>query len=371
MSRLSLDTIATLPKAVLHDHLDGALRPLTVWELAHEIGHDLPVDNGQALGTWFHQAADSGSLVQYLETFKHTVAVMQTEAGLMRVCREYVLDLAADGVVYGETRYAPELFTEGALSMEDVVQIVQQGLAEGMQAAAELGSPVRVGTILCAMRMAQRSYEVAELALRYRDRGVVGFDIAGAELGFPASDHKAAFDLLHENNFPVTIHAGEADGLESIWQAVSVCNTQRIGHGVRIAEDISSFDPATAEVTPDSAMLGQLASWVRDRRIALEVAPCSNVQTGASESIAKHQITLLHRLGFNVTLNTDNRLMSATSMTHEMAQLVAQAGWTAQDLYIVTVNALESAFIPWDERNAIIRDVIDPGYAPVLEDAPE
>ncbi|TKA01433.1 adenosine deaminase [Actinacidiphila oryziradicis] len=348
---LDAGTVRRLPKAVLHDHLDGGLRPATLVELAEAAGHPLPHTDPAGLGAWYVEAASSGDLVRYIATFEHTLAVMQTREGLLRIAEEYVLDLAADGVVYAEVRYAPELHLRAGLTLAEVVETVQEGLAAGMARAAEAGTPVRVGTLLCAMRMTFLSREVAALTVAFRDAGVVGFDIAGAEDGFPPSDHLAAFDHLHRENMPVTIHAGEAFGVPSIWEAVQLCGAQRIGHGVRITDDIAGTKP------------GPLASWVRDHRIALEICPTSNVQTGAAASIAEHPITLLLDLGFRVTLNTDNRLVSGTSMTREMSLLVNEAGWTLDHLRTVTVNALKSAFIPFPERNALISDVVLPGYA--------
>ncbi|MFD6023577.1 adenosine deaminase [Streptomyces griseoluteus] len=352
--RIDSETLRRLPKAVLHDHLDGGLRPATVIELAAAVGHTLPTTDPGELAAWYVEAAGSGDLVRYIGTFEHTLAVMQTREGLLRVAEEYVLDLAADGVVYAEVRYAPELNTRAGLSLAEVVETVQEGLAAGMAKAAAAGTPVRVGTLLCGMRMFDRVGEAAELAVTYRDAGVVGFDIAGAEDGFPPADHLAAFEHLRAESVPFTIHAGEAYGLPSIHQAVQVCGAQRLGHGVRITEDIVD------------GKLGRLAGWVRDRRIALEMCPTSNLQTGCATSIAEHPITALKDLGFRVTLNTDNRLVSGTTMTREMGLLIEEAGWTAKDLRTVTVNAVKSAFIPFDERKALIEDVILPGYAEAL-----
>ncbi|GGM07696.1 adenosine deaminase 2 [Streptomyces fumigatiscleroticus] len=352
--RIDTDTLRRLPKAVLHDHLDGGLRPATVVELAEAVGHTLPTTDPDALAAWYYDAANSGDLVRYIATFEHTLAVMQTREGLLRTAEEYVLDLAADGVVYAEVRYAPELLVKGGLSLPEVVGTVQEGLAAGMAKAAAQGTPVRVGTLLCGMRMFDRTREIAELVVAHRDAGVVGFDIAGAEDGFPPADHLAAFAYLRRENMPFTIHAGEAHGLPSIHQALQVCGAQRIGHGVRITDDIVD------------GKLGRLAGWVRDRRIALEMCPTSNLQTGAATSIAEHPVTALKDLGFRVTLNTDNRLVSGTTMTREMSLLVEQAGWTVEDLRTVTVNALRSAFLPYDERKALIEDVVLPGYRSVL-----
>ncbi|MEQ6026979.1 adenosine deaminase [Streptomyces salinarius] len=356
-TRIDAETLRRLPKAVLHDHLDGGLRPATVVELAESVGHTLPTTDPDELAVWYYEAANSGDLVRYIATFEHTLAVLQNREGLLRAAEEYVLDLAADGVVYGEVRYAPELNTAGGLSMAEVVETVQEGLATGMAKAAAAGTPVRVGTLLCGMRMFDRVREAADLAVAFRDAGVVGFDIAGAEDGFPPADHLDAFEHLRRENVPFTIHAGEAHGLPSIHQALQVCGAQRIGHGVRITDDI-----------PDLAAgkLGRLAAWVRDRRIALEMCPTSNLQTGAATSIAEHPITALKDLGFRVTLNTDNRLVSGTTMTREMSLLVEQAGWSVEDLRTVTVNALKSAFVPFDERKALIEDVVLPGYASAL-----
>ncbi|MET7482185.1 adenosine deaminase [Streptomyces sp. NPDC005538] len=353
-TRIDADLLRRLPKAVLHDHLDGGLRPATVVELAETVGHTLPTTDPDELAAWYFDAANSGDLVRYIATFEHTLAVMQNREGLLRTAEEYVLDLAADGVVYGEVRYAPELNTGGGLALSEVVETVQEGLAAGMAKAAAAGTPVQVRTLLCGMRMFDRVAEAADLAVAFRDAGVVGFDIAGAEDGFPAADHLAAFEHLRRESVPFTIHAGEAYGLPSIHQALQVCGAQRIGHGVRITDDIVE------------GKLGRLAGWVRDRRIALEMCPTSNLQTGAATSIAEHPITALKDLGFRVTLNTDNRLVSGTTMTREMSLLVEEAGWTVEDLRTVTVNALKSAFIPYDERKALIEDVVLPGYASAL-----
>jgi adenosine deaminase len=353
MVAITHEDIVKAPKALLHDHLDGGLRPATIVELADAIGHPLPSDDPGRLGEWFVTAADSGSLERYLETFAHTVAVMQTPAALHRVARECALDLAADGVVYAEVRYAPEQHLEGGLTLDEVVEAVHAGFVDGVAEAAALGRPVRIGTLLTAMRHAARSQEIAELAVRYRDNGVVGFDIAGAEAGFPPTRHLDAFEYLQRENFHFTIHAGEAFGLPSIWQAIQWCGADRLGHGVRIVDDI----------TGSERMLGRLAAYVRDKRIPLELCPSSNVQTGAAASIADHPIGLLHDLRFRVTVNTDNRLMSGTSMSREMTLLAEAFGWGWSELQWLTINAMKSAFIPYDERLAIITEVIKPAYA--------
>ncbi|MDG4768710.1 adenosine deaminase [Solwaraspora sp. WMMD792] len=360
MVAVSLAEIVRAPKVLLHDHLDGGLRPATVVELADEVGHVLPVTDPSELGRWFVSAADSGSLERYLETFAHTVAVMQTEAGLFRVAAECAVDLAADGVVYAEVRFAPEQHLSRGLGLGQVVEAVLAGFAAGCAEAAEAGRVIRVGTLLTAMRHAARSQEIAELAVRYRDVGVVGFDIAGAEAGFPPTRHLDAFEFLQRENFHFTIHAGEAFGLPSIWQAIQWCGADRLGHGVRIVDDI--------EVGGGGVRLGRLASYVRDKRIPLELCPSSNVQTGAVGSIGEHPVGLLRDLRFRVTVNTDNRLMSGTSMSREMWLLVEAFGWGWSELRWLTVNAMKSAFIPFDERLAVIDDVIKPAYRSLVED---
>ncbi|CAM5440618.1 MULTISPECIES: adenosine deaminase [Streptomyces] len=353
----SADQIRRAPKVLLHDHLDGGLRPGTIVELAQDTGYDrLPETDPGKLGLWFREAADSGSLERYLETFSHTVGVLQTRDALFRVAAECVEDLAEDGVVYAEVRYAPEQHLDGGLTLEEVVEAVNEGFREGERRAREAGHRIRVGALLTAMRHAARSLEIAELANRYRDLGVVGFDIAGAEAGYPPTRHLDAFEFLKRENNHFTIHAGEAFGLPSIWQALQWCGADRLGHGVRIVDDIETAADGTVR-------LGRLASYVRDKRIPLELCPTSNLQTGAARSYAEHPIGLLRRLYFRVTVNTDNRLMSGTSMSREFEHLVEAFGYSLDDMLWLSVNAMKSAFIPFDERLAMINDVIKPGYA--------
>ena len=356
MSEPTREEIRRAPKVLLHDHLDGGLRPQTVLELADQVGHALPASDADSLARWFAESADSGSLVRYLETFDHTVGVMQTPEALERVARECVEDLADDGVVYAEVRFAPEQHVETGLALDEVVEAVQSGFAAGMAAA---GGRIVVRQLLTAMRHQARSREIAELSVAWRDRGVVGFDIAGAEAGFPPTRHLDAFEYLQRQNFHFTIHAGEAFGLPSIWEAIQWCGADRLGHGVRIVDDITVDDEGEVR-------LGRLAAYVRDKRIPLELAPASNVQTGAAASIAEHPIGLLTRLRFRVTVNTDNRLMSRTSMTSELAALVDAFGYGLPDLRWFAINAMKSAFLPFDERLAIIEQVIKPGYAAMM-----
>jgi adenosine deaminase len=352
VSEPTREQIRQAPKVLLHDHLDGGLRPETVLELAARVGHRLPAEDAESLGLWFAESADSGSLVRYLETFEHTVGVMQTEAALERVARECVADLAADGVVYAEIRYAPEQHVSSGLSLDQVVGAVRSGFEAGM---VDAGGRIVVRQLLTAMRHQARSREIAELSVKWRDSGVVGFDIAGAEAGFPPTRHLDAFEYLQRQNFHFTIHAGEAFGLPSIWEAIQWCGADRLGHGVRIVDDITVDEDGTAR-------LGRLAAYVRDKRIPLEMAPASNVQTGAATSIAEHPIGLLTDLRFRVTVNTDNRLMSQTSMTSEMIALVEAFGYDLARLRWFTINAMKSAFLPFDERLAIIEGIIKPGY---------
>ena len=356
-SPVPLDLIVAAPKVLLHDHLDGGLRPQTVLDLAAESGYsDLPATDAESLGRWFSEAAYSGSLERYLETFKHTVGVTQSESALARVARECAEDLAADGVVYAEVRFAPELHVEKGLNEREIIEAVLSGFATGVVAAAAGGRQIRIGVLLTAMRTAANARSIAELAVEYRDRGVVGFDIAGAEAGFPPTRHLDAFEYLRRENAHFTIHAGEAFGLPSIWEAIQWCGADRLGHGVRIMDDIN--------VAPDGTVsLGKLAAYVRDRRIPLELCPTSNVQTGAAESIATHPIGLLRTLGFRVTVNTDNRLMSGTSMSREMDLLSQAFGWGLKDMEWLTINAMKSAFLGFDERLEIINTQIKPGYA--------
>ncbi|GAA1119405.1 adenosine deaminase [Arthrobacter flavus] len=362
---LSFD-LRSLPKVSLHDHLDGGLRPSTIIELAEAVGHQLPSTDAVALGEWFRESANSGSLVRYLETFDHTIAVMQTREGLIRVAREFVEDLADDGVVYGEVRWAPEQHTAQGLSLDEAVEAVQQGLDEGVDAIVAGGRAIQVGQLITAMRHADRGQEIAELAVRHRDKGAVGFDIAGAEDGFLPSRFKDAFTYLAEHQFPVTVHAGEAAGLESIVDALVHGHALRLGHGVRIAEDIEiDYDENSDEPELGVVTLGQVASWVRDRGIVLEVCPSSNLQTGAIEAfggdIASHPIDLLFQLGFKVTVNTDNRLMSGVTLTDEFELLSETFDYDLDDLLELTLNAVNAAFLPLEDREALA-DYVTEGF---------
>ena len=347
---LTPERILAAPKVLLHDHLDGGVRPATVLELAREIGYSgLPTGDVDELARWFVADAPGSDLVRYLEGFAHTIAVMQTRDQLERVASETAYDLALDGVVYAEIRFAPELHQQQGLSLDEVVESVLAG------------KHIIVRTLVSAMRQAHRSEEMAALAVRYRDAGVCGFDIAGPEDGFPPTEHLPAFHLIQRENFHMTIHAGEAFGLPSIWEAVQFCDAERLGHGVRIVDDITRVG--------DEYRLGRLASFVRDRRIPLEVCPTSNVHTGAAPSLAEHPIELLRRLRFRVTLNTDNRLMSGITLSSEFAACAEAFGWTLEDMEWLTLNAAKSSFYQFDQRLALINHVIKPGYAALRAEA--
>lgn len=348
---LDLDTIRALPKVALHDHLDGGVRPQTIIDIAAEIGHHLPATNAPTLATWFFESADSGSLVRYLETFDHTIAVMQRPEDLRRIAREFVEDQAADGVVYAEARWAPEQHLREGTTLTEAVGAVRDGLIEGMAACAASGAPVIARQIITAMRQNDAGLSIAELAVASRDALVGGFDIAGPEDGFPPSRLADAFHHLQRHNLPYTIHAGEAAGPESIWEAVQLMRADRIGHGVRIVEDLVG-----EQVVP-----GTLAAYLRDRRIVLEVCPTSNLQTGIAEGYAQHPFGLLERLGFAVTVSCDNRLMSGTSLSEEFAHLCDAFGYGIADLHRFTETALNAAFLDHLERERL-RTAIAEGY---------
>jgi adenosine deaminase len=348
----TLEALRDVPKVLLHDHLDGGLRPTTVIELAEETGYpDLPTKDPDDLSEWMTRGASRKDLLLYLETFAHTVGVMQTRDALVRVARECAEDLAADGIVYAEVRYAPEQHLHGGLGLDEVVEAVQEGFRQGADRTG-----IRIGTLLTAMRTAARSLEIAELAVRWRDRGVVGFDIAGAEAGHPPTRHLDAFERVRRENFHLTIHAGEGFGVPSIWEALQLCGAERLGHGVRLVDDIetSAYGPPR---------LGRLADLVRDRRVPLELCPTSNVHSGAAPSIEEHPIGMLMDLKFRVTVNTDNRLMSATTLSQEFAQLVDAFGIGWDRVRRLTINAMKSAFLPFDERVRLLDEVIRPAYA--------
>lgn len=347
------DRVASLPKAVLHDHLDGGLRVATLLEFAEATGYTaLPTQDAEVLAAWMDQG-ESGSLERYLASFAHTVAVMQTPEAVARVSYEALEDLAADGVVYAEIRFAPSLNTAQGMRLDEVIEASLDGMRR-----AERDHGIAFGLIVDALRHEGGADAVARTAVRYVHDGVVGFDLAGPELGYPPDQHLAECRLVREAGLGLTLHAGEADGPQSIWRAYGRCHAQRIGHGVRIVEDTIVRDG-------EIVRLGSLARTLRDHRVPLEVCPTSNLHTGVVATLAEHPVGMLQRAGFNVTLNTDNRLMSRVSMTDEYLNAVAHHGFTIEDLEMVTINALEAGFGDWDQRRSLIEDVVRPAYAAV------
>src|SRR5580698_6021710 len=354
--RLDKALLQSLPKVLLHEHLDGVLRPQTVIELAAEAGYaELPTTDPQALAQWFHRGANRGSLAKYLEGFSHTIAVMQTEEALERVAYEQAEDLSKDGVIYFETRFAPVFHTQKELTHQQIVSAVLKGLERGRK---DFG--IFSGLIICAMRNRHESLEMAELAVDFRARGVVGFDLAGEEGGYPPKKHVDAFHYIQRENFNITVHAGEGFGKESIWQAIQYCGAHRIGHGTRLIDDIAVADGKAVK-------LGDLAQYVLDKRLPLEICLISNVHTGATPSLEQHPFKILYQEKFRVTLNTDNRLMSDTSMTKEFEAAAATFRLTVDDFEKITINAMKSAFLPYSQRCDVIYKIIKPGYAQIRE----
>jgi adenosine deaminase len=357
--KLDRGVLKSLPKVLLHEHLDGVLRPKTVIELARSAQYDqLPTENPEELARWFHQGANQGSLAKYLEGFAHTIAVMQTEEALERVAYEQAEDLRQDGVVYFETRFAPVFHTRRGLTHQQVVSAVLKGLERGRK-----NFGISSGLLICAMRNMDVSLEMAELAVDFRERGVVGFDLAGEEGGYPPKKHVEAFHYIQRQNFNITIHAGEGFGKESIWQAIQYCGAHRIGHGTRLIDDIAIADGKAVK-------LGELAQYVLDKRIPLEICLLSNVQTGAARSLAEHPFKIFYQEKFRVTLNTDNRLMSDTTMTKEFEAAQETFGLSLEDFEKITINAMKSAFLPYDRRCDFIYSAIKPGYARIRSSRP-
>jgi len=348
------EQIRRAPKVALHDHLDGGLRPATIIELAPAAGLHLPADSPEALGQWFFQQADSGSLASYLTTFQVTLAVMQTYDNLRRVAAEFVLDQADDGVVYAEARWAPAQHTRCGLSLEDAVRSVRDGLADGMAQAAEQGRVIVARQLLTELRGLEPTTDIAELAIAYRDDSVAGLDCAGPELGFSSTVFAQTWQMARQANMLVTIHAGEADGLASIAEALHVCGARRIGHGVRLIDDIDCSGTAPK--------LGRLAQYVATLGIPLEVSPTSNLQTGVAPDLARHPFDQLYRAGINVTVNCDNRLMSRTTLTREFVNLMETFGYDLTDVRRLTLNAARAAFLPVEEKRWLLHDVVEPGF---------
>lgn len=351
------EIIKTVPKVLLHEHLDGTLRPETIIELAREINYDkLPTEDPVELKNWFHRGANKGNLVEYLQGFEHTCAVMQTREALKRVAFEMMEDMYNDGVCYIEIRFAPIFHTLKGLYMDDVVSAVLEGLEEGKQKFK-----VEFGLLLCGMRNMQDTLEIAELAVNYRKKGVVGFDLAGEEGGYPPKKHIDAFEYIQRENFNITIHAGEAFGKESIWQAIQWCGAHRIGHGTRILDDL------VTDKDGNVIGMGDLANYILDKRIPIEICLLSNVHTGAIDRIENHPFAKLYKNKFRVTINTDDRLMSDTTMTKEFLTAIEHFNLTLEDVEKITINSMKSAFIPYNDRIGYIYNVIKPGYQNIRE----
>ncbi len=349
--------IRATPKVLLHDHLDGGLRPQTIINLAKDLRYNkLPTKDPEELGMWFHRGANKGNLVEYLQGFEHTTAVMQTKEALEQVAYEMMEDMKNDGVCYVETRFAPVFHTNKGLYPEDVVSAVLDGLEKGKK---DFG--VGYGLILCGMRNMKNTLEIAELAVNFRSQGVVGFDLAGEEGGYPPKKHVDAFQFIQRENFNITIHAGEAFGKESIWQAIQWCGAHRIGHATRLQEDIT-FDNKGNVVA-----FGELAQYVLDKRIPLEICLLSNVHTGAIDKIENHPFGVLFKEKFRVTINTDDRLMSNTTMTKEFLTAIEYFNLTLDEIEKITINSMKSAFIHYKERLDFIYNVIKPGYQKIRE----
>ncbi len=350
--KLTPEILQQLPKVLLHEHLDGGLRPSTVIDLAKACHYTaLPTDDPAELGAWFHRGANKGSLPEYLEGFAHTIAVMQTKEAIERVAFEFIEDMFNDGVVYAECRFAPVFHTEQGLTPEAVVQAALDGFHRGEQKYG-----VKWGLIICAMRHMTDSLEWAEMAIDFRYRGVVAFDLAGEEAGYPPKKHVPAFQAIQAANFYSTLHAGEAFGIASIWQALQLCGAHRLGHATRLTDGMTIVDGKIVK-------MGSLAQYILDRRIPLEMCLSSNVHTGAVPSMAEHPFKLYYERGFRVTINTDDRLMSDTTMTKEFAVAVECFGLKLRDLEKITMNSAKSAFIDFDARLQLIYDVIKPLFA--------
>lgn len=351
------EIVKNVPKVLLHDHLDGGLRPSTIIELAKELKYSkLPTSDPGELAEWFHRGANKGNLVEYLQGFEHTCAVMQTKEALFRISYEMMEDMYKDGVCYVETRFAPVFHTQKGLYHEDIIQAVLQGLENGKQ---DFG--VGYGLILCGMRNMKNTLEIAELAVNFRNQGVVGFDLAGEEGGYPPKKHLDAFQYIKQKNFNITIHAGEAFGKDSIWQAIQICGALRIGHATRLVEDMV-FDKDGNIVA-----LGELAQYVLDTRLPLELCLLSNVHTGAVDKLENHPFIKYYKEKFRVFLNTDDRLMSDTTLTKEYLTAIEMFGLNLDDVEKLNINAMKSSFSPYKTRLHYIYNVIKPGYQKMRE----
>ncbi|MBN2694837.1 adenosine deaminase [bacterium] len=335
---LTKEEIRRFPKTDLHLHLDGSLRLSTILDLAKKDNVDLGVTTEEELAKLIHMGENCSSLEEYLIAFRVTLSVLQTEESLYRVAYELAEDAAAENVRYMEVRYAPVLHREKGLSLTQIIEAVLHGLKAG-----ERDFGVKSGVILSGIRNISNEYSLrlAELAVAYKNFGVVGFDLAGAEANYPAKDHQEAFKLIRFNNINSTCHAGEAYGPESIHQALHLVGAHRIGHGTRLRED------------------GNLLNYVNDHRIPLEVCIKSNVQTGAVQNIKTHPVRFYYDLGIRVTINTDNRLITDTTVTDELYLLHTVFKFSVEDLRNVIINGFKSAFLPYRQKQELLKNVLE------------
>ncbi|RFA18986.1 adenosine deaminase family protein [Subtercola boreus] len=364
---------AAFPKITLHDHLDGSLRPETLIDLAAQSGVELPYTDPEKMASWFTGEITEPKIDHWDEKFGLTTRVMQTEDAIVRVAREWVIEAAADGVIYGETRWAPEKHILGGLPLEVTVEAVATGLAEGEAEVAAAGGHIRARQLICGMRSSTLSFEIARLAVAMYGKwggSVAGFDIAGPEDGFPIRDHLDATELLHRSGVPYTLHTGEADGAHSVWETVHLAHTLRLGHGTRIIEDVTLNgrplavrtavqDVAAARAAGTAVLvLGQTAQWVVDRRIPLEQCVTSNSQGGVVTGRENHPIDLLRELGFTLTINPDNRVMSKTSISQEFRRIEEQFGWGVPEFTVAELAGVDAAFVSGAERVALRAELL-------------
>jgi adenosine deaminase len=371
------DPLLAFPKISLHDHLDGSLRPETMLELAADQGVELPRSDADALAGWYQGRIDHPKVESWDDMFAITTGLLQTRSSLERAVKEHVLDLAADGVVYGEIRWAPEKHVSTKLTLDEAVDAVAAGIAAGEAEAADARRPLIVRQILCAMRTSNRSKEIADLTIHHHGRSVAGFDLAGEETGHPVTDHLDAIHALWKHNVPYTLHAGEHAGIQSLTSTVQLARPQRIGHGVRVVEDMFvglhalTLPTAVQQVRDaggvDAVRLGPVAGWIRDRQIPLEMCLTSNTESLLGGDFVRHPLGLLHALGFRLTLNPDNRLFSATSVSREMRRVVDTFGWSTHDLFTATRAGLAAAFLDKEQRRVLLNEVIEPGWLNSLQ----
>jgi len=349
---LTEKTIKSVPKVLLHDHLDGGLRPQTIIELADDLKYKkLPTRDKDALAKWFQVVENKESFAEFHWGFEHTTSILQTKEGLERVAYEMLEDMKSDGVIYVETRFAPSHHINKGMYLEETVTSVLKGLERGKK---DFG--VGYGLILCGIRNMKNTLDIAELAVNFRRDGVVGFDLTGHEHNSPPKRHLEAFQFIKRANFNITIHAGETFGKESIWQAIQYCGAHRIGHATRLIDDIIVNEDGEVE------SFGNLAQYILDKRMPLEICLLSNINTGVIDKLENHPFNILFKENFRVTLNTNHRLINASTMTREFLTAVNYFEITLDEIEKITINSMKSAFIPYADRISYIYDIIKPGY---------